>query len=313
MGVIGKPDIEKLLADGELIIESLVPEQSFDSEKQITEDSIDLRLGVVGLQYKDTIKEINTLFEKDLQGCFEKVELPISGYKLYPGQVLFTSTLEAVCLATSKYIGRLIGRSTFARYGLSIHCNQPKFPPGLAWAFPLQIVNHNNIPIVIYPYTYIAQLQIETTSGEAISYDGKYDRDITLHPPKIDQRELESINKARSSPSMQMTMMTEHLEKMRETFRKFEERDRQRSEGREHPIMLQNPKHSKRKNIIFEMVLGTVSLLSFGICGNLLSNPEPNHWKNVACGLLLIIGVIFFGALIALRHFSNEYKWGGLD
>jgi hypothetical protein len=254
------------------------------------------------------------LVPKDLQGCFEEVKIPVTGYKLYPRQVLFTATLEVVYLATSKYVGRVLGRSTFARYGLSIHCTQPKFPPGLSWAFPLQIVNHNNIPIVIYPYTYIAQLQIETTSGEAISYDGKYDRDITLHPPKIDQRELGSIINARSSPSIQMTMMAEHLEKMRETFREFEERDRQRSEEREHPIMLQNPKHSKRKHdIIIEIILLSGSVLSFGFCSSLLSNPETYYYKNIVIVLTLIIGLMLSAALIAFRRFYNEHKWGGLD
>ena len=289
MGILGKSELLKLYKSADLLIETLDKEQPFDADRQVTEDGIDLRLSVSGLRYKPGLREVDTLFEGNLDNCFEEVSIPVTGYRLSPNDVLFGSTLEVVCLATSRFSGRVFGRSTFARFGLSVHCTQPKFPPGLAWTFPLQLVNHNSIPLVIYPYSYLVQLQIETTFGDAVAYEGKYDRDVTLHPPKIDKRELAPLNSATDNVSLIHTIQTEHVQELRNIVAKYEIDDRRRV------------RFKRGHLVLLRIVSATMSAGFIGYAGNLLSNPDVSYYKTALIVVSFVFGVI---SLVALAMFS---------
>jgi dCTP deaminase len=295
LGVLSRTEIEKLLEERLLIIESLVPNQPFDPKKQITEEAIDLRLGHTGLRYRDSITQIDTLFEKNLESCFETVEIPTNGYTLQPGQVLFASTLELVCLATKKYVGRILGRSTFARYGLSVHCTQPKLSAGVSSAFPLQLINHNNFPIIVYPSCYIVQLMIETTSGSAVRYEGKYDADMSPRPPKINPRELEPIESAEAIKVVKETASetSEHLRVIEKKVEEFQKRDRE---------VPSKPTLSRKKtDTLKEILFGAASAAFFGFFGSIISSPEVSYWKTISACLTALLGFVFLGLLISYK------------
>lgn len=282
MGILGKDEILVLFEKGILFIESIDPDSPFIPEKQVTEDTIDLRLGISGLVYKENIEKIDSIYEPYLNECFEKVDIPVTGYELKPGQVLFTSTLEIIGLATSKYSGKVYGRSTFSRYGISIHCTQPKCPPGLSWTFPLQLVNNNSMPIIIYPYCYIAQLQIEKTSSKPIEYEGKYDRTIVIGPPKIDKREIEPL---KNSSSIRATkeILNETLKKIDEKIEEFE----QEEVILEDTLLQKIHKNKKLLNVILTILNG----IFIGITINIFTTPINDYWKNAAGYLSFIISI----------------------
>ncbi len=288
MGILSKPEITTLWRKQELVIQSIDSEQPFNADAQITEDGLDLRLGITGLRFKKGIGKLDSLFESDIHDCFERVDIPLDGYSLEPGQVLFTSTLEVICLSTSKYVGSVFGRSTFARFGLSVHCTQPLFPAGVAWSFPLQIVNHNTFPIIIYPYMYIAQLQLQTTVGDAVSYNGKYDKDITVRPPKITPRELEPLKKSRTGIHLLSEVMSAaRVDEIRLGVRRFEERESSRERVSEKGYF----------RYVVISISGILAAFFLSLFGNFIASTgatsEGNHFRLICAVLSVLLGLLF--------------------
>lgn len=307
MGVLSKTEIRKLLDEKILIIESLLPDQPFDPEKQITEESIDLRLGNTGLRYKGSITQIDTLFEKDIDCCFEPVEILPNGYELLPGKVLFAHTLELICLATRNYVGKIYGRSTFARYGLSVHCVQPKLSAGSSSVFPLQLINHNDFPIIVYPSSYVAQLMIETTSGPASPYDGKYDAEIKLSPPRISPRELEPIKDVATVKMVKATAaeQTENVKRIESLIKDFAKKEQERAALEQQKGEAQSkPKPSRKKMGVLRYMLGAASGAFFGIAGNLLASSEVNYWKTLSMCFSVMIGFMFLALAFSVRLYD---------
>lgn len=190
MGVLTGEELLRLYAEGTLKIVSTVEEIDFNPTDQIQPNSIDLRLAPLALRYRNKDQEIDILADQNtIDGYFEAFKIPIDGYVLQPSETIFSFFLEALFLATGQYIGRVIGRTTWARFGLSITCNQPNLPTGIGWVFPLQVTNNTNNPIRIYPYIYIGQLQIETITGCPTRYTGKYSDFFDWPYPKVDSRE----------------------------------------------------------------------------------------------------------------------------
>jgi dCTP deaminase len=300
MGILTTPDLTRLLQSRELIIESLDPQQPFDPAVQVTEDGIDLRLGLTALKYRQGVNSVDTLFEADLPSCFEQFEIPIDGYSLKPGDVLFASTMEVVCLATSAYTGYVIGRSTFARFGMSVHCTQPKCPAGIAWTFPLQLVNHNRLPLVVYPYSYIVQLQIDHTFGPAVGYDERYDADVTIKPPKITERELRSVIAVREAPQPSQGTSRIETSEVESLIADFSVREARRKKLRT------TAPRSRRRAITAEVVAGTASAVAFGVFGSLVTNPLDDHYKSLSAGLSLVLGLFLLIALIFVKHTQTE-------
>lgn len=90
-----------------------------------------------------------------------------------PGELLFVNTLERINLV-GDLIGRISGRSTFSRFGLSVHCTQEKFSSGINSVAALQIKNNSNAILKIFPYQKLAQLIVEKTNYNENPYNGTF-------------------------------------------------------------------------------------------------------------------------------------------
>lgn len=203
--ILGKKEIEKRLTfdykefhDDELDEKQIyikVPDETIadgiESFKKmyIGNDSIDLHISDKFFKMNSKLKYINTLsFDPD--ECFEEVKFDIyNGYTLKPGEIIFIGTIEQIQLK-GNIIGRVVGRSTFARLGLSIHCTQEKFSTGINSIVPLQIVNHAPVPLKIFPKQKLVQLIIEEQQ-ESNPYSGSYKDEIKLKPPILKDSEYE--------------------------------------------------------------------------------------------------------------------------
>ncbi len=64
-----------------------------------------------------------------------------------------------------RYAGKIEGRSSFARLGLSIHATGDFINPGWSGFMPLQLYNAGEYPIVITPYLPLCQLMLIPLSG----------------------------------------------------------------------------------------------------------------------------------------------------
>ena len=180
--VIDKTGIMKILRDSEEDLKNHLGEDSilistvYDdfSKDQIGNDSIDLRINNKGYVLSNDYEFINTLSDEDFEKYFEEVQLNTqTGYDLQPGALLFIDTLERINLVGDLF-GRISGRSTFSRFGISIHCTQEKFSSGINSIAALQIKNNSNTVLKIFPYQKLAQLIIEKTNHNENPYNGTF-------------------------------------------------------------------------------------------------------------------------------------------
>ena len=174
-----------------------VPESKgrFDPETQIGTDSIDLRISNEAYIMNNEYEYINTLSEKSFTNYFKKVPLYMySGYDLKPGEILFVSTIERIHLL-GNLSGRVTGRSSFARMGLAIHCTQDKFSSGINSVVCLQLINHSNNVLKIFPYQKLAQIIIQKTGTVSNPYtQGNYAHETTFTLPVVSDKDREQYS-----------------------------------------------------------------------------------------------------------------------
>lgn len=164
-------DLKNHLDEDSILITTIYDDFSVD---QIGNDSIDLRINNKGYILSNDYQFVNTLSEENFEKYFEEVHLSAeTGYDLKPGALLFVDTLERINLV-GDLIGRISGRSTFARFGLSVHCTQEKFSSGINSIAALQIKNNSNTVLKIFPYQKLAQLIVEKTNHNENPYNGTF-------------------------------------------------------------------------------------------------------------------------------------------
>ena len=164
-------DLKNHIGEDSILITTIYDDFSVD---QIGNDSIDLRINNRGYILSNDYQFVNTLSEENFEKYFEEVHLSAeTGYDLKPGALLFVDTLERINLV-GDLIGRISGRSTFARFGLSVHCTQEKFSSGINSIAALQIKNNSNTVLKIFPYQKLAQLIVEKTNHNENPYNGTF-------------------------------------------------------------------------------------------------------------------------------------------
>jgi dCTP deaminase len=156
--ILSDKDIHPMLRSGELVILGTDTTHPFDAAQQVQPCSIDLRLGNRFLRFKATVDRFDV---SDMTGISSLMEEYIVADKepieLLPNSIVFGQIYEQLRLPPL-YCGYIEGRSRFARLGLSVHVTGGFINPEFEGAMPLQIVNNNRFPIVIYPYMTICQL-----------------------------------------------------------------------------------------------------------------------------------------------------------
>ena len=167
---------------GSLALETDEPNRPFEA-RQIQPCSIDLRLDRHFWVLRRPLPRRSLDFrnnawigEVDMGRLFRPRSLQLGeGIRIRPGEMLLGRTFEKFTIPNG-FAGKLEGRSTFARLGLSIHCTGDFINPGWRGRMPLQLVNHGRLPIVVTPYLEICQLLVIRTTTES---DQQYGGDGT--------------------------------------------------------------------------------------------------------------------------------------
>jgi deoxycytidine triphosphate deaminase len=208
---------------------------------------------------------INTLSDENFEKYFEKVELsPIKGFDLKPGDLLFIDTIERIHLV-GDLIGRISGRSTFSRFGLSVHCTQDKFSSGINSVAPLQIKNNSSTVLKIFPYQKLAQLIIEKTSHNENPYDGTFSLEDKYKLPVVKDSDREQYDP-----------------RTRECINRLKPRKNS---------MLKKHSMSAKFNSFMQAILGFIVSVGVGICG--LSSD-----KIFAIVFVVILAIIYISVSI---------------
>jgi deoxycytidine triphosphate deaminase len=279
-------ELRKAISEKRILITSLDARYPFDLDLQVTEDAIDLRIAPLALHYKSDVRSID-YYNDDMSSLFDTIEIPRSGYKLRPGQVLFSQTIEAITIPDN-LVGLVVTRSNFARLGLASTCMAPKFAAGISWAFPLQILNCNSIPIIIYPYSFIAQLLLSTMQGHPIGYEGKMQHSYTPIPPIISDRERTMLDSIRADS----TTRTFHI------LRKEIESKRNALENKadQVPSFDTAGTGSLTTIRITRFTFGVLGAIGVGAIGSLVVSDSWSYWKALS---LVLLGVISLVCLVA--------------
>lgn len=125
--------------------------------------SIDLRLGfdfqhiygVAPIDVKKPIDHVDTLRVEE-NGAFT----------ILPGEFVLATTLERVTIPDD-LVGRLDGRSSIGRIGLTIHSTAGFIDSGFSGQITLEMCNLLHRSITLYPRMRIAQLSFEQLTSQA--------------------------------------------------------------------------------------------------------------------------------------------------
>lgn len=238
---------------------------------QIGNDSIDLRIAQKGYVISNDYEYINTLSNENFEKYFREVILSADkGYDLKPGDVLFIGTVERIHLV-GDLIGRVSGRSTFSRFGLSVHCTQDKFSSGINSVAALQIKNNSNTVLKIFPYQKLAQLIIEKTNHNVQPYTGTFSVESEYTLPVVKDSDREQYNKRISECILkQKPQKTSWIKKH---------------------------KKSAKTNSLIQSLFGFLISVGFGILGFM----SDKAW---AIGIMIFLCVIYI--IISWFFFENS-------
>jgi len=146
-------------------------------EAQIGPATLDVRLGTefrVLRRIDDAGLDPGAGDEAHVERMQEHVTVPIGeSLWLHPGQFLLGSTLEYLRFP-SHLGGYVVGRSSWGRVGLLV-ATAIMVQPGFGGNLTLELVNHGEGPIALYPGCRIAQLAVHALPGDTGHvYGGKY-------------------------------------------------------------------------------------------------------------------------------------------
>lgn len=148
-------DIKKAMKRGEIKIEPL-------SEEQIGPASIDLTLDNKWWLPK------KKMFPVDLRkvGWEELMEKKVANkIVLKPGELCLGITKEKITLPDN-ILGKLEGRSRYARVGLSVHVTAALVQPGVSNHQVLEIVNNAPFPVIVHEGMRVSQIVFAKTKSK---------------------------------------------------------------------------------------------------------------------------------------------------
>lgn len=215
--VYNAQEIFDALKDHSLVIEGCKNEIAFE-DTQVQAASIDLRLDNRIVRFLPDLQEIDTKFitadssylADKMEEIYLEKDQPLV---IKPHEIIFGQIYEVVALS-QKMLGRIEGRSRTARLGLSVHCTASHINPGYAGIIPLQIENHNNFDIIIYPYMPICQIILYHLNSEPIIKYGtknQYQNEKKAGPSVLSPVENIEANKVYNT--LVQTIKEEYYEK----------------------------------------------------------------------------------------------------
>jgi dCTP deaminase len=157
--------------------ERLVLMPMLDRAKQVGPASLDLRLGTEFLLLRRTEEsglDPRTQPQTTVDAMTSAVDVEIGDCLwLHPGQFVLGATLEFVRIPRD--LGAyVVGRSSWGRVGLLV-ATAIFVQPGFAGCLTLELVNHGETPIALYPGSRIAQLAVHRLPSATAHYYGRDD------------------------------------------------------------------------------------------------------------------------------------------
>jgi dCTP deaminase len=163
--ILSDNDIKKMLKEGTLKITPL-------KDDQIGPASVDLTLGNEWFFFKDEYsRKIVDLRETGFEEAYEMKKA--AEITLKPGELCLGKTLEKLTLPKN-VMGKLEGRSRYARMGVIIHLTSALVQPGSDNRQVLEIVNLAPFPIKLHAGMRVSQVVFELLKSDTGRPYAKY-------------------------------------------------------------------------------------------------------------------------------------------
>lgn len=140
-------------------------------EKQIQPASVDLRLGNEFKVFKN-IKKSYLDPKDDISAHMKSIKInEDEPFIIKPNEFALGTTLEYIKLPDD-LVGRVEGRSSMGRLGVTMHVTAGFIDPGFEGKITLEISNIGTMPIALYPGQRTSQIVFEMMSSAAeVPYD----------------------------------------------------------------------------------------------------------------------------------------------
>jgi len=185
MCILSGPEIQRRVEEGSLVISPFDP-------SLIQPASIDLRLSSQFILYSKSFDENDQPSE---YWFWDKEKIII-----YPKSFLLASTLERVELPAD-LVGRVEGKSSYARAGLFIHITAGYVDPGFRGNLTLELYHIGPKPLTLKKGDPICQLALFPVQGETKLYGGHYQDSLGVVPSRFLSQGVDDGSPERYLPS----------------------------------------------------------------------------------------------------------------
>ncbi len=159
--ILSDRDIRRALLDGRIKIE---PAPDLDS--QLGSVSVDFRLGRTFMVFEHSRHSfIDPRQPQSIGEAMRTIEVEgDEPFIMQPGDFALASTIESLTLPDD-LLGRLEGRSSIARLGITVHSTAAVFEPGWVGTATMELSNLGRMAVALYPGMRICSFSFETVSS----------------------------------------------------------------------------------------------------------------------------------------------------
>lgn len=163
--VLSDRDIIKALEEGRIRIDPAP-----DLEKQLGSVSVDFRLGRTFMVFEHSrFSYIDPRHPQSIGDAMRTIEVEDDEpFIMQPGDFALASTMESLELPDD-LLGRLEGRSSIARLGITVHSTAAVFEPGWVGTATMELSNLGRMPVALYPGMRICAFSFETVSSPVMT------------------------------------------------------------------------------------------------------------------------------------------------
>ena len=158
--VLSDRDIRKALESGRIVIDPFP-----DLDRQLGSISVDFRLGNTFMVFEHSrFSYIDPRHPQSIGDAMRTIVVEDDEpFIMQPGDFALASTMESLELADD-LLGRLEGRSSIARLGITVHSTAALFEPGWVGTATMELSNLGRMAVALYPGMRICAFSFEPVS-----------------------------------------------------------------------------------------------------------------------------------------------------
>lgn len=163
--ILSDRDIVEALATGRIKIDPAP-----DLARQLGSVSVDFRLGTTFMVFEHSrFSFIDPRQPQSIGDAMRTIEVSEDEpFIMQPGDFALASTIETLELPDD-LLGRLEGRSSIARLGITVHSTAAVFEPGWIGTATMELSNLGRMAVALYPGMRICAFSFETVSSPVMT------------------------------------------------------------------------------------------------------------------------------------------------